>query len=160
MCEPSFPFSESLQTSDAIFVGRVVDIVRVPITTTHHGPSEVSYVRLQVLTSWRMADHGVVSVKTAGLNLYCGQFEIGKDYLIFAKDTSKGLFVDPLSRSGEIDAKFVKEDIVRLNSTRVEAKGIDWPVAGTFLFIGVLCLVVFIALYVQRRFRNAQNGKL
>jgi hypothetical protein len=82
---------KNLQFSNAVFTGRVIAIAKNP-NPSPVGLLDDTLVTLFVMTSWKGVDEPLMVVKTNLSEASCGyDFEIGRDYLIFAYGKEKPL---------------------------------------------------------------------
>ncbi len=108
-CLPPGPPRESLESSAAVFAGKVMSIetkqgVALPGGEDGFLPSHHE-VRLQVSRSWKGKASGTVTVTTQEHSASCGYgFETGREYLVYAHDTEDGgLGVSLCSRTAPLE---------------------------------------------------------
>jgi hypothetical protein len=87
----------AVERADAVFEGRVVEIVR-------GDPSQPVRVTLEVVQQWKGVDHERVVVETAADSAACGvAFEEGTSWLVYAQRAGDVLRADLCSRTKRIE---------------------------------------------------------
>jgi hypothetical protein len=97
-CLPPGPPKVELAQSVAVFAGRVISIEK-PSDTLMSSANPIS-VTLQVSTIWKGPAHQTVVVQTGPDSAGCGfSFEVGQEYLVYARGTETNLMVSLCSRT-------------------------------------------------------------
>lgn len=97
-CAAPGPPKSELSLSEAVFAGHVIDIEK-PSGTLMSSVDPIS-VTLQVSTVWKGPAYKTMVVQTVRESASCGfPFEIGQDYLIYARGTEAKRMVSLCSRT-------------------------------------------------------------
>lgn len=155
-CEHRQTLERAIDSSQAIFLGEFVDERREIIETTHHGPSENWIVQFRVIKSWRLVDREYVWVSTSGKNLECGRLEKGKQYLVFANKSSKGLHLHPESRSHLAESVGQSSpDLTRMPGVTIAVSPGEysdlWTDFPQFFVFPVVLIMLFSAIYLYSK---------
>jgi tissue inhibitor of metalloproteinase len=138
-CAMPAPPKETLAVSDAVFSGRVVLVM----------PSSWLYdsAVFSVDKTWNGVNEKIVFIPTASQGAMCGNnFEVGKEYLVYASDSEGSLHTSSCSRikplafaADEInmlgtDYSIPVQNLVRADNSSLPVMGIGAAIAGTVAF--------------------------
>jgi hypothetical protein len=115
-CAGPRPASEVYQESDAVFVGKAVDI---------KSKDHFNIVQFDVDMAWKGVPEGTVLVKTAESSATCGyDFEQGQNYLVYAHNSSNYLSTGTCGRTQPFEGAF--QDLAYLGPGYIPAP--DQPI--------------------------------
>lgn len=96
-CRQPPPPKESLEQSDAVFLGKVTDIAEA---------ENGIVVTLEVAMTWKGVEEPTVAVSTASHSAACGfGFEKGKEYVVYAHKSEDKLSTNICTRTRAFDGK-------------------------------------------------------
>ena len=99
-------FNEELKYSKAVFVGKVLSI--------REEPGSKKIIEFKVAKYWKGIKTKQVEVTVYETSRYQAWYEIGKSYLVYARNDEGKLMDGRCSRSREISDDFIKDDLRRL----------------------------------------------
>lgn len=95
---PSQTTNEDFQKAAAVFTGRVLDVQR-------KDDSNTVTIKIAVQKYWKGKISKEVKITTAKDSAMCGfNFEVGKDYLVYASETDGKLSTTICSRTAQVRA--------------------------------------------------------
>ena len=99
-------FNEEYKYSKAVFVGKVLSV--------REEPGSKKIIEFKVAKYWKGVKTKKVEVTVYETSRYQAWYEVGKDYLVYARDDNGSLMDGRCSRSREIGDAFIKPDLKRL----------------------------------------------
>ena len=99
-------FNEELKYSTAVFVGKVLSI--------REEPGSKKIIEFKVTKYWKGIKTKKVEVNVYETSRYQAWYEIGKNYLVYARNDDGKLMDGRCSRSREIGDDFIKDDLKKL----------------------------------------------
>ena len=152
---------ESLEGSNAVFSGKVVEIVDKNEKKFNKSSADLLAVRFEVEETWKGVTQTQVIVYSARDSASCGfEFALNEEYLVYAKESNGQLGVSLCSRTNSLEA--ANADIIELGvgtkpseevTLNIEgSKGEDSIFSNNYFYITLISagLLVFL-LYVYKR---------
>lgn len=139
-CIPPEPTGQAIEKADAVFAGRVTDVVPPANMTSSADKTKLTFEASHV---WKGVVSKTISANTASSSASCGyNFEKGKEYIVYAMNSEDGLDVSLCSRTALLaDAS---EDLSILGDLgKVEDSA---PIGMNNLFIIGLPIIILLAL--------------
>ena len=119
-CVPPESVQKELEKSDAVFRGVVTDMEK-PAQFFGGSSGDLVEVTLEVEETWKGVETKEVIVQTAISSASCGfEFEVGKEYLVYARQTGEGLHVSLCSRTAAIE--YATNDLDELEKGKTDFK--------------------------------------
>lgn len=131
-CVPQGPVKEALAQADAVFAGKVTEIVKPkPNAQGIISSADPVQVTFDVSTSWKGVTTKQVTIKTALDSASCGfAFEAGKEYLVYSnKDETNVLKTSICSRTQALTV--ASEDLASLGAGKSPVQEDQQPTPTT-----------------------------
>ena len=103
-------FNEEFKYSKVVFVGKVLSIGEEP------GSKKI--IEFKVAKYWKGIKTKKVEVTVYETSRYQAWYEVGKSYLVYARNDEGKLMDGRCSRSREMSDNFIKDDLKRLGKGR------------------------------------------
>lgn len=145
--QPPAPLEE-LEAVDAVFSGKVIQI----------DPSfNSNYVTFEVQKSWKGPQKIKLAVETAQNSAACGyNFEMGKEYLVYAYGLEQNLTTGLCSRTAELS--YAADDIAALGTPVVISENVERRTEATgqdyvLFYLPIFMLIAFL-VFVYFKFKR------
>lgn len=104
-CAEPYPVKEELERSSAVFSGKVVGIIDKNKSKFIQSSADPIAVRFEVEESWKGLSQTQIIVYTERDSSSCGyEFDLGKEYLVYAREVDGELRVSFCSRTALLSA--------------------------------------------------------
>ncbi len=151
-CLPPGPPAQELAGSSAVFAGKVTSF---SAPSTEGTSTDARTATFEVSQMWKGARQGTIVATTPRDSAGCGfEFEVGREYLVYAGTTDGKLSVSLCSRTQQLSD--AAADLQALGSGTMPNTGADAPLAANmpiFLLIPALGVVLVLigAITIRRR---------
>lgn len=152
---------ESLEESNAVFSGKVVEIVDENEKKFNKSSADLLAVRFEVEETWKGVTQTQVIVYTARDSASCGfEFALNDEYLVYAKEIKGQLEVSLCSRTNSLEA--ANADIIELGVGTKPSEEVTLNIEGSkdedsifsnnYFYITLISAgILVIVLYVFKR---------
>ncbi len=160
-CMPPAPPQEALAEATAVFAGQVmaVEVSEGPVNSSAD-PVQATFDVSQV---WKGDITKSVTLTTPRESASCGfNFEVGREYIVYAWDDGDGLSTNLCSRTAELAPDLEDLDALGPGAAPVEAAGgqiayglniPSWVIYGLLLLVATGIAIALIIFYRRRRAR-------
>lgn len=153
-CNHVQDFESAVNTSSAIFIGEAVEERMEIVQTTHHGEGQSWDVKFKLVKSWMSGRRDDVWVQTSNKVLHCGEIEIGRSYLVYAVNTTNGLFIHPSSRTSKIGFDSAISDIKLLDTGMIQLNSEKSSDLNMILPFGVFLILIVVIIFARIRSKS------